>query len=267
MDSGRHRTTSTQTPPLARPRPTPSRTTTSSQSTPPTSTSVQRPARSQSTSRTRHRMRPSSAVSRLAADLHDHIAQSLWSADVDIDSALACLPPNSDEAREHLLASRRTIGSAYQDIRLTIGALRANLPFQRDLAESLKSRLVKFSGQTGIAASFTCNHRSPQWSRFVQLHVLAIVQQGLDNVLQHAMASHVVLTLDRLPKGWSLTLRDDGRGFQYPSPVDHTSTRHYGLTTMRERAESFGGSFAIQSTSGQGTTLTIFIPDSATPRD
>jgi two-component system nitrate/nitrite sensor histidine kinase NarQ len=205
-------------------------------------------------------------VSRLAAELHDRIAQLLWSTDVDIALALDSLPPNAEEAREHLLASRRTIDVAYRDVRLCIGALRANLPFQRDALDALDSCLADFRSRTGISAAFTSNCPTPQWSRFVQLNVLAIVQQGLDNVARHAQATRVDVELDPVPAGWSLTLRDNGRGFPSSSFKDHDPVGHYGLAIMRERADSFGGSFAIYSARGEGTTLTIGIPDSATPR-
>jgi two-component system, NarL family, nitrate/nitrite sensor histidine kinase NarX len=207
------------------------------------------------------------AVTRLAADLHDRVAQSLWCVDVDIDAALACLPPNCDEVRQHLLASRRTIEDAYRDVRLTIGALRANLPFQRDLPEALAARLADFSAQTGLSTELIVNDTAPRWSPFVQLHLLAIVQHGLDNVVRHAMANRVVVTFDRIHGGWSLTLRDDGRGFPPSSALARDPAEHYGLTIMRERTESFGGSFVIQSTLGEGTALIISIPDTAaTPR-
>jgi signal transduction histidine kinase len=205
-------------------------------------------------------------VSRLAAELHDRIAQLLWSTDVDIALALETLPPNAEEAREHLLASRRTIGVAYRDVRLCIGALRANLPFQSDVLEAIASCLSDFTSRSGIATSFTPACPPPNWSRFVQLNVLAILQQGLDNVDRHAQATRVVVELDRVASGWSLTVRDDGRGFLLTSSTDHDPVGHYGLAIMRERAESFGGSFTIDSARGEGTTLTICVPDSATPR-
>jgi signal transduction histidine kinase len=77
------------------------------------------------------------------------------------------------------------------------------------------------------------------------------------------MATSVVLTLDQADGGWSLSLRDNGRGFPpfLASPSD--PSEHFGLAIMRERAESFGGSLAIHSPPGEGTTLAISIPNSA----
>jgi signal transduction histidine kinase len=223
-------------------------------------------ARTSPTSRSRRSPRAIDPVGRLAAELHDRIAQALWCVDVDIDAALAALPAACDEAREHLLDGRRTIDGAYRDVRLIVGALRANLPFQQDPRAALTARLADFSAQTGLAAQLVGNDVRPRWTPFVQLQILAIVQHGLDNVAQHALASSVVVTLDCAAAGWSLSLRDNGRGFPPSSSATHDLTEHYGLAIMRERAESFGGSLLLHSTPGEGTNLTISIPSSASLR-
>jgi signal transduction histidine kinase len=216
-----------------------------------------RPPKSRSPIRAKH------AVSRLAAELHDRVAQSLWSVDAEIASVLDVVPPTCDEARTRLVAVRDQVGRAYKDVRLTIGALRTDLPFQRDIAEALAVSLATFSRRTGVTTSMRSDNPSPPWTRLVELHVLAIVQQGLDNVAQHAQASHVVLSLDHVPNGWVVSLRDDGHGFPEAPPTNLGPVGHYGLAIMRERAESIGGELDIQSVPHVGTTLTLFVPDSA----
>lgn len=266
MDSGRSLVLPSDAPPSATSRPASSRVRAPLRATTSGASAAARGsrARPRPDASSRPTTHGNKAVSRLAAELHDRIAQLLWSTDVDIALALDSLPPDSEEAREHLLSSRRTIDVAYRDVRLCIGALRANLPFQRDVLDALESCLSDFRSRTGVATIFAPTCPSPEWSRFVQLNVLAIVQQGLDNVARHAQATRVVVDLERLPAGWSLTLRDDGRGF-LPSSLHsgHDPVGHYGLAIMRERAESFGGSFAIHSAKGEGTALTICVPESA----
>lgn len=214
---------------------------------------------------TRSPIRAKHAISRLAAELHDRVAQSLWSVDAEIASAMEFVPLNCDDARSRLTSVREVVGKAYQDVRLTLGALRADVPFQCDLAEALARSLHTFSERTGIASTLLGSSSAPTWSRFVELHVLAIIQQGLDNIAQHANASNVVLSIESVPTGWVATLRDDGRGFQAPTS-DYTSAGHYGLAIMRERAECFGGNLIIQSAKDAGTTLILHIPDGATLR-
>ncbi len=211
-------------------------------------------------------IRANHAVSRLAAELHDRVAQSLYSVDTEIASALESLPPDCAKTRAHLESARELTGGAYRDVRRTIGALRENLPYYKDVVEALASILTNFSHQTSVASSFQPPNHSPTWPKFVELQVLAIVHHGLDNIAQHAGASNVVLSLEPKAGGWSLILRDDGRGFAESFAPSPDSPGHYGLAIMGERAESFGGVLSVQSVTNQGTTLTISIPDTPTSR-
>ena len=88
-----------------------------------------------------------------------------------------------------------------------------------------------------------------------------IIQEGLNNIGQHARASSVLvrLTVDAAG-GVTVSLRDNGRGFD-PSqlgPVDHAG--HFGLRQMRERILDLGGTLDIHSALGQGTELVITLP-------
>jgi signal transduction histidine kinase len=76
----------------------------------------------------------------------------------------------------------------------------------------------------------------------------------------------VVLSIDSTPEGWVVTMRDDGRGFPDLPPSVISLAGHYGLSIMRERAETFGGSLIIQSVENAGTSLILTVPNSATPR-
>jgi len=206
------------------------------------------------------------AVSRLAAELHDRVAQSLWSVDAEIASVMDLVPPTDDDTLNRLAAARDLVGKAYKDVRLTIGALRSDLPFQSDVVEALAHSLDAFSRRIGIATTFRTASAAFTWSRFVELQVLAIIQQGLDNVAQHALASNVALSIDSVPDGWVVTLRDDGRGFPDSPSSDLSLAGHYGMSIMRERAESFGGSLIFQSVENAGTSLILTVPISAAPR-
>ena len=87
----------------------------------------------------------------------------------------------------------------------------------------------------------------------VQVAVYRVCQEALNNVSKHAGASLVEISLKHEASAIELSLRDDGRGFD---PVQTTSG-HYGLSMMHERAEAVGALLSIASQTGHGTELTI----------
>ena len=94
-----------------------------------------------------------------------------------------------------------------------------------------------------------------------QIHVYRIVQESLNNVVKHAKASQVQITVTRDRGSLNITVEDNGIGFRpdrirRPSAVDHG----FGLTGMSERARMLGGLVEIHSSPGSGTTVSVAVP-------
>ena len=96
-------------------------------------------------------------------------------------------------------------------------------------------------------------HESDTGSPEVQIALYRIAQEALNNVIKHARASQVTLSLHNYPEQVELRIKDDGRGFD-PS---HVTPGHLGLGIMRERAQSLGITFEIASQPGQGTEIVV----------
>jgi signal transduction histidine kinase len=89
--------------------------------------------------------------------------------------------------------------------------------------------------------------------------VLRIAQEAVSNALRHARASRVTVTAGTGPGGGlRLTVADDGRGFD--PDARGLRARRLGLTSMHERAASLGGSLAVRSAPGRGTTVELGLP-------
>ena len=86
--------------------------------------------------------------------------------------------------------------------------------------------------------------------------LLRIGREAVANVLRHAHATEVQLRLEYRESHVTLIVSDDGQGFE---PGTASGTDHFGLTTMRERAESVGGMLTIVSAPGAGTTVTASV--------
>jgi signal transduction histidine kinase len=93
----------------------------------------------------------------------------------------------------------------------------------------------------------------------VEVQLIRVVQEALSNVRKHARAARAGVRLERVGEFARLTIEDDGQGFD-PTHVARGQWPRFGLQSMRERVESVGGSFTIESTPGQGTKVTVQIP-------
>jgi signal transduction histidine kinase len=87
--------------------------------------------------------------------------------------------------------------------------------------------------------------------------LLAITREALSNVARHAAADHATVRLDTGGEALTLEIRDDGRGFDVRQAAERG---HHGIANIRARSEALGGTFAIESGPGGGTTIIIGIP-------
>lgn len=92
----------------------------------------------------------------------------------------------------------------------------------------------------------------------IEISLYRIVQEGINNVLQHAQASEAILQLQRVNGAVLFSLFDNGRGFEQSGQSATGRARFgHGLAGIEERVKLFGGEFELQSTPGRGTRLTV----------
>jgi len=198
----------------------------------------------------------------LAREMHDGLGQLLASmlVQIDIVEALA-----SDRQGERAIAAlgglRTTAERANAEIRAEIASLRLLADLDRDFFERLETFVGDFEDQTGIATDLVVD-RDPgvPLSPEAGLQLIRIIQESLANIRKHAGASRVTVRLAVGPDEVRLDVEDDGRGFDTLAPAGDGASRHFGLKTMRERAESLGGELRVESTIDGGTRLAALIP-------
>jgi signal transduction histidine kinase len=103
----------------------------------------------------------------------------------------------------------------------------------------------------------------------LEIACFRVVQEAITNVLRHAGARRIDVRIARAAERVSLSIRDDGRGFD-PGTLDDAAMRgHLGVPGMRERIEARGGRFRLISTPGQGTTIEVDldVPRARVPSD
>lgn len=193
---------------------------------------------------------------RLAGQLHDTLLQTLRGINFQLGACRVSGGQANGDASEHLDVARRMLNHAAEELRGSVWALRTVPSPGRSFAESLEA----IARQTGHGHSERIDvavagetFKAPQ---FVLGNLLLVAQEAIQNSLAHAEASwvDVVATFDPVAGSIDLVVVDDGRGFSVGAAVG-PDQGHFGITGMRERIERLGGTIAIQSTPGHGTTV------------
>ncbi len=190
----------------------------------------------------------------VAQEIHDNIGQILILAKLNLNT----FPPLHDEATENKVNdTRRLVAKAINDLRDLSKSLHGEKIAELGLPESISNEL-KILQNTGLyQTSLTIGgskYRLPAQNEMV---LFRIVQESLHNALKHAKAKNITVQLLYEPALFQLKISDDGQGFE-PAALE-TANTGIGLKNMRDRAALIGGKFLIQSSSGNGTFMSVTI--------
>ena len=193
----------------------------------------------------------------LARELHDSIAQSLAFLNLQaqmLDETIG----RGDEAemRAILAMIRQGVQESYEDVRELLVHFRTRVGAQQDLDAAIDAALRRLAEQTGIATDLDIQGDGAPLDPQSETQLLYIVQEALSNVRKHADAHTVTVLLRRGLEGLSVTVRDDGVGFDPEHPADDGQA-HIGLQIMKERAAGIGAQFFVRSSRGKGTEIRL----------
>ncbi|MGK5114258.1 MULTISPECIES: sensor histidine kinase [unclassified Geodermatophilus] len=200
---------------------------------------------------------------RLSRDIHDSVAQALSSINLLLQAAERSWTSRPAAARDHVAQAAGTARDGLEEVRRVV----------RDLAPSELG--LTGTGPALVAAlRRTCDRAVSGTGVHVDVHVdgtpvevpadvatalLRTARGALANVVEHAAATTATVSLTYQPHVVSLDVRDDGVGFD-PRRAAARGARGRGLPGIRDRAEQFGGTLAVESAPGEGTALAFSIP-------
>jgi signal transduction histidine kinase len=193
---------------------------------------------------------------RIGMELHDGVIQSVYAVGMKLEILRGQFPMRPEqETQYHSILE--DLNQIIEDIRLYI----RNLRTARDEQATFKQRLDNLARHFRDFARVDVTVDIPPALRTLndrQRHSLTqIVREALSNVARHAQATQVKVKVREVGHDVSLTIRDDGVGFD---PAKLRDPASFGLNNMRQRALQLGGTFAIDSEEGQGTLITIKVP-------
>jgi NarL family two-component system sensor histidine kinase LiaS len=192
---------------------------------------------------------------RLARDLHDTVSQQLFAihmSSASLQKMLISRPEMAAGVVEQLVTMSQ---HAQKQMRGLIAQLRPLELEDKSLADALDLWFPVYCSQNGLQGKLDLQFHS-QFSEALEHQLFLIIQEGMANVVKHAKAIHVSLSLYETDHQYLLQITDDGLGFDQPK----TQPTSYGLASMKERAQKLGGSGEVISRSGSGTSVKISIP-------
>jgi signal transduction histidine kinase len=197
---------------------------------------------------------------RMARDLHDAVAQKLFSLRLTADAAATLVRRDPDRAEAELAEVGRLAAEAADELRQVVAELLPRELSATGLPAALATRVSLLDRVHRAHVSFHAGPDLPRLAAEREETVLRVAEEALHNALRHASATTVTVTLQRLAEcGLALTVTDDGTGFDADHPPQAAAAR-LGLTSMRERARAAGGSLAVASALGTGTTVRLAVP-------
>lgn len=198
---------------------------------------------------------------RVAHDLHDGVQQLIIGALFELQAAREVVAGQPDAALERLAAIQGLLRQLETEMRAAIYSLRPMALDAHGLAPALRECVTAFERTNGIPCSLHLSGQARRLDPDAELVAFRIVQEALNNAEAHARAAHLEVRLCfEAGRMTIIRVSDDGCGFDV-AEVKRRPRSHLGLIGMRQRAEAVGGSLEVWSAPGQGTQVTLVLPE------
>ncbi|AXI08721.1 sensor histidine kinase [Oceanobacillus zhaokaii] len=194
---------------------------------------------------------------RIARDLHDAVSQQLFALTMMAEAATKQFDKKPALAKKQIEDVSIAALQAQTEMRALLLHLRPVHLSGDTLKEGVEKLVVELEMKSPINFKLTIADEL-SLNDTIEEHVFRIIQESLSNILRHANATEVDLTITKRAKELFLHIRDNGQGFDVTK--DSTRKTSYGLKTMRERSEELGGTFVVRSNQDEGTYIDIRIP-------
>jgi two-component system CheB/CheR fusion protein len=194
---------------------------------------------------------------RVSRELHDDLSQKLAKLQFDAERIEQQLPPDLKEIKQRLLIHRDEVEMLSNDIRRIAYELHPSALDHLGLTIALRSYIQEFTKREKIPVQFTPRKVPDKISAELISAFFRIAQESLHNVAKHAGKTSVKIALTGGPNRLSLSVQDNGIGFDAHSVQNKG---RLGLVGMQERARLVNGTFSIDTRPGRGTTITVQAP-------
>jgi signal transduction histidine kinase len=201
----------------------------------------------------------------IARELHDELGQTLTAIKLELGRVMAMFAQERLETRtvDRFQSLVGLVEIGLTTVRRIATDLRPPVLDHLGLPSAIRWEAIAFRARTGLRVVVRGVRDETTLTSDQQIGVFRIFQEALTNVVRHAKATAVVVTLTEKPHLFVLRIRDNGRGI---TKTEQADPRSIGLLGMRERAVLLGGELVIGGQPARGTTVTISVPLGARPR-
>lgn len=193
---------------------------------------------------------------RLASELHDRLGQTLTAININLKILEGSLPQEAFEAAvERINEIHALVNEAVSQMRDVIAELHPPILDDFGLGEALKWLGERFRTRFQMPLTVDVDQPAERLPETVEMAFYRVAQSALDNVLRHAQASAVRLSLHYSPEKVELLIEDNGRGFDPELVLKSKGYPTWGVKIMRERMLAVGGHLSIDTEPGKGTRI------------
>jgi signal transduction histidine kinase len=200
----------------------------------------------------------------ISRELHDVIAQTLTGINIRLAALAKEAATNTKGLDRNIARTQRLVEKSVDIIHRFARELRPAVLDDLGLIPALHSFLKFFSKRTRIRVQFKAFAAIEQLDTARRTVLFRVAQEAITNVARHAHASRVEVSIQKLPEGICMKIKDDGKSFQADRVLHGKGNKRLGLLGMRERLEMVGGHFDVESAPGIGTTIIARIPNRKT---
>ena len=194
---------------------------------------------------------------RLSRELHDESAQVLSALKMELGVLREGAPDASVDRLDRALA---LVDTGIRSIRSVVNDLRPSLLDDLGLLPALRSLVADFTARSGLRVSLDVPEQLPPLSKDAELALYRALQEALSNIVRHADAESVAVSVRDDGHAIALTVTDDGRGLGGAGLEELERGGRMGLAGMRERIGALGGGVRFSSEAGAGVTVAVSIP-------
>ena len=199
---------------------------------------------------------------RIARELHDELGSALTSLKLDLElirreERSSTVAADLSRFRDKLNTMMQAIDHMIDTVRRISSELRPSVLDDIGLVAAIRWQARQCEVQTGIACRCDFRVEDVHLERQQSTAIFRVFQEALTNVLRHAQATRVDITLEKEDDELLLTIRDDGKGITADEQSDQLSL---GLLGMRERVDLIGGTIRIVGVEGTGTAIAVRVP-------
>ena len=197
---------------------------------------------------------------RLAREIHDTLAQAFAGIVLHSEALGASLAVSKQRSAKALSQIQKLARSGLEEARRSVQALRPKALDGTALPQALEQAALRLCEDAKLSCQFRQRGEKIHLSGAVQDELFRIGQEALTNVVKHAQAKSVCITLVSQARRVSLSIKDDGVGLATAKRPDQS--HGFGMGTMRDRAQAIGGRLLVKSQPGRGTTIRVEVPSS-----